>query len=252
MKTAVDQFSKYAQSYDHFSRLQSMAFSQLDVSVSIEDPSVIFDVGCGTGQFTQQLASRFPTSQVIAFDPSVKMLEYATTTYSCVNIEFKPLNFSVNEPNLTADLIVSNSALHWSENLAEPFAWIQRHLSPGGQFLATFFGPKTFMELNECLNDVLEEARPIQAITFRDNIDVQNAASAFFTTAMCKRISTTVLWPSLIDLLRSIQYTGTSTVQRVNAGLWTPRMIDKLNARYQERYGCIKSTFDVIVLHAEP
>jgi len=252
MKTAIDQFSKYAQSYDHFSRLQSMAFAQLDVSVSIEDPSVIFDVGCGTGQFTHQMASRFPTAQVFALDPSVKMLAYAKETHSRPNIEFQPLDFSSSGPELNADLLVSNSALHWSDNLELPFRWMSAHLNGNGQCLATFFGPNTFIELNDCLNLVLEDARPIQAMTFRDHIEVQSAAASVFGTAMCKRISTTVLWPSLTDLLRSIQYTGTSTVQRVNAGLWTPRMIEKLNALYHERYGCIKSTFDVIVLHAEP
>src|SRR5262245_59206428 len=40
-------------------------------------PSVILDLGCGTGEFSSLLQARYPEAQVIPLDLSQQMIEYA-------------------------------------------------------------------------------------------------------------------------------------------------------------------------------
>jgi ubiquinone/menaquinone biosynthesis C-methylase UbiE len=51
-------------------------------------PSVIVDLGCGTGRFTHPMAERFQT-RVVGIDPSEKMLEGARKKPGNSRVEFR-------------------------------------------------------------------------------------------------------------------------------------------------------------------
>jgi len=72
----------------------------------------ILDFGCGTGEGAAELAKRFPESQVYAYDPSEKALEFARNRHSS-----ERLHFVSKEPlgKIRFDLIFLNCVLHHVE-----------------------------------------------------------------------------------------------------------------------------------------
>lgn len=96
----------------------------------------ILDLGCGTGQLTQQLANE--GIQVMGIDAAPTMIETAEQNYP--HLEFAVAdarNFQVEQP---FDAVFSNAVLHW---ILEPDAVIRcihQALKPGGRFVAEFGG----------------------------------------------------------------------------------------------------------------
>ncbi len=93
-------------------------------SMSLGAKSVVIDLGCGPGNITERISSRWPSCKVIGIDGSETMVEIAlerkkkasteknneNLSYICMNIgnienECAHLHFS-------ADVLVSNSLLH--------------------------------------------------------------------------------------------------------------------------------------------
>ncbi|QIK08356.1 trans-aconitate 2-methyltransferase [Streptomyces sp. Je 1-4] len=98
----------------------------------------IADLGCGPGNVTAQLTTRWPDAHITGFDNSPDMLKEAEThagpTPGGGHLDFAPADAADWTPEETYDLIVSNAALQWVPNHPESFArWIEA-LAPGGTF----------------------------------------------------------------------------------------------------------------------
>lgn len=144
-------FSRAAPDYDAVAYIQREAGEQLMQIFSahgaaFKSPEVGLDLGCGTGYFTEQLRLQWPTSSIIGLDIAEGMLAYQQSQARgelllCGDAESLPLI------DHSVDIIFSNFALQWCENLPHLFAEIARVLSPGGHLLLTGLGPKTLWEL---------------------------------------------------------------------------------------------------------
>ncbi|WP_414506501.1 trans-aconitate 2-methyltransferase [Streptomyces sp. NEAU-L66] len=98
----------------------------------------IADLGCGPGNVTAQLTTRWPDAHITGFDNSPDMLKEAEThagpTPGGGHLDFAPADAADWMPEETYDLIVSNAALQWVPNHPDSFArWIEA-LAPGGTF----------------------------------------------------------------------------------------------------------------------
>ncbi|MYT11602.1 trans-aconitate 2-methyltransferase [Streptomyces sp. SceaMP-e96] len=98
----------------------------------------IADLGCGPGNVTAQLTTRWPDAHITGFDNSPDMLKEAEThagpTPGGGHLDFAPVDAADWTPEETYDLIVSNAALQWVPNHPDSFArWIEA-LAPGGTF----------------------------------------------------------------------------------------------------------------------
>ncbi|AZS72279.1 trans-aconitate 2-methyltransferase [Streptomyces lydicus] len=98
----------------------------------------IADLGCGPGNVTAQLTTRWPDAHITGFDNSPDMLKEAEThagpTPGGGHLDFAPADAADWTPEETYDLIVSNAALQWVPNHPDSFArWIEA-LAPGGTF----------------------------------------------------------------------------------------------------------------------
>ena len=116
--------------YHKFQSERSAPFYDLLALVQVRPHLKVVDLGCGTGELTQQLAAKLPDSDVTGLDSSPQMLEKASS-YSRPGLVFEQRD----QATLTGewDLIFSNAALHWSENHAELIPYLYDHLKPGGQ-----------------------------------------------------------------------------------------------------------------------
>jgi malonyl-CoA O-methyltransferase len=136
-------------------------------------PAMILDAGCGTGEAVGDLALRYPGAQIVAFDIALPMVETARrrvqTQRSLLQRLLKPLaagrsgvpaRFVCADLNalpfhgVSADLVWSNLALQWVNDLPRVFAEVRRVLKVGGLFSFTTFGPDTLREVRKAFAGV--------------------------------------------------------------------------------------------------
>ena len=129
-------------------------------------PTRILDAGCGLGADRLSLQRRYPASAWIGVDHSVSMLNHGQASdlaaLSFMRRWFKPgrrvphvrvaadlstLPFVVQ----SMDLIWSNAAIHWLDNLPDVFKEFNRILRVGGLLMFSTFGPDTLKELRQAI-----------------------------------------------------------------------------------------------------
>jgi len=154
-------FGRAAKTYDAAAILQKLVrdemFDRLDlIKVS---PNKILDAGCGTGHGGFQLQKRFKTAEVFSLDLAMGMLEKTHEQQTiinkllrqkrliCADIESMPI------ADNSMDVVWSNLAIQWCNDLDKSFTEISRLLKPSSLFIFSTFGPDTLKELRAASNN---------------------------------------------------------------------------------------------------
>ncbi|MGD8406225.1 MAG: methyltransferase domain-containing protein [Anaerolineales bacterium] len=116
--------------YQQFQSQRSAPFEDLLKLVDIRPNLQVVDLGCGTGKLTCRLADSLPNSKVLGLDSSPQMLE-RSQEYVRPGLHFELGNQA--ELDGQWDLIISNAALHWSEDHEALIPHLFRCLKPDGQ-----------------------------------------------------------------------------------------------------------------------
>ena len=136
-------------------------------------PAAILDAGCGTGEAVGELGLRYPGARVLAFDIALPMVVAArrrahagrtalrrllrpftsghggtAPAFVCADIVASPF------AGVSFDLIWSNLALQWVNDLPRAFAEFRRVLKVGGLLSFTTFGPDTLREVRSAFAGV--------------------------------------------------------------------------------------------------
>jgi malonyl-CoA O-methyltransferase len=170
-------FSRAANSYDsaaYFQRDMGLELvSMLPAGTDVDANFCCLDLGCGTGFFHRHLTSLYDGIDYLGVDIAEGMLQFfkksrndkgsSLHTSASINLSRKnrPNNFllcadaeNLSIKNDAVDIIFSNMAVQWSENLPVLFAELKRILKPGGIIGLTTLGPKTLMELKQSWQQV--------------------------------------------------------------------------------------------------
>ena len=139
MSNTINIWSGEAESYDAF-RPQSppIIMDVLTQLARIQQPSLVVDLGSGTGLSTLMWTER--AERVIGIEPNADMRRQAemrtSQQASIKNVTYQDgLSTQTNLASECADIVTCSQALHWME--PEPtFAEIARILRPGGVFAA--------------------------------------------------------------------------------------------------------------------
>jgi malonyl-CoA O-methyltransferase len=228
-------------------------------------PKTILDLGCGTGQAIGALMRRYPRARVIALDFALGMLRLARrrgTWFNrprvlCADAEALPL------ADGCVDLIVSNAALQWCNDLDRTFSDLLRVLRPGGLLMFTSFGPDTLRELRAAwaVADGLP-AGPAQTRVqpqthvspFVDMHDLGDAlVRARFAEPVMDAEHLTLTYADLRGLMRDLKGIGAHNAASDRPrGLTGPRRLAALEAAYetQRRDGRLPATYEVVYGHA--
>lgn len=146
-------FDRAAADYDAAAVLQAEVRSRLLSRLEWVrlDPSVVVDVGCGTGHATRALKDRYPRSRVIALDLSEGMLARARGRQSWRRRLHPVCGDAMRLPiaDASVDLLFSSLTLQWCPDLDTAFGEFRRVLRPSGLLTFTTFGPDTLTELRE-------------------------------------------------------------------------------------------------------
>lgn len=115
----------------------------------------ILDLGCGTGDLAQQIASHGAT--VVGIDSSPAMIERAQEKYPSIQfIRADGQDFAFSPD--TFDAVFSNAALHWMRDAAGVARHIGNALKPGGRFVAEFGGKGNIQAVIDAITDALSSA----------------------------------------------------------------------------------------------
>ncbi|WP_373086891.1 methyltransferase domain-containing protein [Sneathiella sp.] len=98
--------------------------------VPLNSPSVIYDLGCGTGNVTSLLSQHWNEAIITGIDNSREMLDKARKDHP--SIEWKQDDISNFEPTSKGNLIFSNAALQWLGHHELLFPKLLSQLRPGG------------------------------------------------------------------------------------------------------------------------
>lgn len=224
-------------------------------------PERILDAGSGTGAAAGMLIRRYPRAHVTAVDLSLPMLrsqprsgKWSGTVRAalgrgavhpvCGDFERLPLRSGA------IDLVASNLALHWSDQLAAAFAEMLRVLRPGGLLAFTTLGPDTLKELAQARARAGESSPVHRFVDMHDLGDLLIRSG--FAAPVMEMEFITLTYAQLEDLLRDLRASGALSVRRNRIGLRTPRWRERVAQRYEamRRDGRLPATLEVVYGHA--
>lgn len=221
------------------------------------DPSLIVDIGCGTGAALASLAQRYPRAALAGFDLAHGMLARARSRtpwwhrvirmrapcFACADAERLPLAAAA------AGLVVSNLALQWCRPEAF-FAEAARILPAGGLFLFSTFGPDTLRELRSSF----AAADPGAHVnSFVDMHDLGDAlVHAGFADPVMEMEVVTLEYSNVEALARDLKSVGATAVPARGRGLMGRSRWKRMAERYESfrRDGALPATYEVVYGHA--
>lgn len=98
--------------------------------VPIAEASLVYDLGCGSGNVTRLIARRFAGARVVGVDLSNEMLTRATVAPG--RVEWTQADIADWKPEREPDLIYSNAAMHWIDDHPRLFPKLLGFVAPGG------------------------------------------------------------------------------------------------------------------------
>jgi malonyl-CoA O-methyltransferase len=257
-------FERAAPSYDAAALLQREVGQRLVERLDWVKlaPARVLDAGCGTGGISRALALRYPEAQVLGLDIAAGMLRMAhqaepwwrrklpflsrhAPLYVGGDLERLPLADS------SVQLLCSNLALQWSNDLAATFAELRRVLAPGGLLMFSTFGPDTLRELRQAFAG-LDAYTHVNR--FMDMHDIGDELTyAGFATPVVDMEFITLTYTDLMSLLRELKAIGAHNVTTGRGhGLMGKNAWRGMLANYEKlrRDGRLPATYEVIYGHA--
>lgn len=212
-------------------------------------PFRILEPGCGTGIYTRMLLDAFPDASVIGVDVSEPMVRIARRRIADARVRFAVAD-AEEIAGGAYDLVTSNATFQWFLHLPRTLVRMAFLLRNGGVLTFSFFGPETYGELDAALRASAKTRRPGEgeraaAAAFHTRDEIAGALSASFPSWEISERRYHEEFPSLIDLLRSIRYTGTRGAG--SPGRWSPGRLARVEEAYRGRHGAIRATYQVFL-----
>jgi len=116
--------------YGRYADERARPFHDLMAHVGTEAPSYVVDVGCGSGELTALLGTRWPDSTVEGVDSSAEMLARAPS--SSPRLRFTHADARTWRPERPVDLLVSSATMQWVDDHEQVLRELVACLAPGG------------------------------------------------------------------------------------------------------------------------
>lgn len=257
-------FERAAQTYDAAAVLQKNVREEMLDRLGLVNiaPETILDAGCGTGHGSFALQRRFPQAHIISLDLAMGMLQqtYAQQpalqrwmakltgkkSLLCADIEALPL------ADHSVDMVWSNLAIQWCNNLDQAFAEIKRVLKPNGLVMFSTFGPDTLKELRIAS---AQDDTTTHVSRFIDMHDIGDAMTrAGFSAPVLDVEHFTLTYDDVKSVMRDLKSIGAHNATAGRArGLVGKGFLQQLAVRYEQfrqQDGKLPATFEVVYGHA--
>jgi malonyl-CoA O-methyltransferase len=162
IKQIASHFSRQAHSYEQLAVMQKNIADLLLKLIPDKEYSTILDIGCGSGYLCRQLRKRFPAADITGVDIAPEMIRIAKKSDPDGNYICKDF-MQMDLPKKKYDLLVSTSALHWTENI-DPA--LKKYLSFGSMTAyAVFVKPSL-----ESMHKAFKRAYKSAELPYREHI----------------------------------------------------------------------------------
>ncbi len=222
-------------------------------------PERILDAGSGTGWAARQLGARYNGADIIALDIAIGMLQTARSMSTwwhkllpgakrhsvCADIEAVPLMAQ------SVNMVWSNLALQWCNDLPLAFAELHRVLKVGGLLMFSTFGPDTLTELRNAFGGVDDHNHVNRFVDMHDIGDM--LVGCGFADPVMEMEKITLTYDDVKAVMQDLRSIGAhnATVGRprgmMGKAAWM-RMVQNYEAL--RRDGKLPATFEVIYGHA--
>jgi trans-aconitate 2-methyltransferase len=98
--------------YLKFSDERTQPCRDLVARISLSEPRLVVDLGCGPGNSTAVLAAKWPNAYIIGVDNSAEMIRAARAKFP--NLSWQESDLTAWDSGEPADLLFSNAALQWA------------------------------------------------------------------------------------------------------------------------------------------
>ncbi len=257
-------FSRAATSYDTAAVLQAEVRERMMNRLEYVKlaPNMIVDAGCGTGHASHALLKKYPASQVLSLDIAMGMLKQTQLSAGFSSqllgmIGLSRHRFTVGDieqlpiASNSAQLVWSNLAVQWCNDLDAAFSEANRVLQAGGLYSFTTLGPDTLKELRAASN---VDADHVHVSRFIDMHDIGDAlVRAGFNAPVLDVERFTLTYDDVITLMRDLKAIGAhNATQGRNRGLLGRGFLQKLTDNYEQfrSEGKLPATYEVVYAHA--
>ena len=265
-------FARAAATYDAAAVLQREVGMRMAARLDVVKlaPAAILDAGCGTGEALRELGARYPAAARVGLDVALPMLDVARARTARPDSRLARLvgrargRGPVREPLYVCadiarlpfaagafDLVWSNLALQWINDLPRALAEFRRVLDVGGLVSFTTLGPDTLQEIRTAFAGVDRHTHVNRFVDMHDVGDL--LVQSGFGDPVMDMEYVTLTYADAPTLMRDLRAIGAT-----NATLGRPRGLMG-RARFARaraaleatrRDGRIVATFEVIYGHA--
>lgn len=249
-------FERAAATYDDAAVLQRQVNDAMLARLQYikAQPGLILDAGAGTGYGTRQLKARYRQARVVELDLAYAMLIKAGVPKRwwhkssrrlavCGNLESLPF------PADCFDMVWSNLALQWVNDLDGVLQNFNQLLRANGLLMFSTFGPDTLKELRAAFSKVDNYTHVHRFIDMHDIGDALMRAG--FEAPVMDVEYYTLTYDDVLSLMRELKAIGAHNVAggrpRGLAGKTAWQRIQSLYKVQEQRY---PATFEVVYGHA--
>ncbi len=225
-KVVENSYNKAANSYDKHSISQRKIIDKL-ITYLPQTANNVIDLGCGTGYLAKKISTRYKNITLV--DNSRKMLELANEKVPHAKTAL--LDFNKDELLFKDkyDLVLSSSALHWSENFEATLIKIKKIATK--DLVLSIMLDGTLKEIREIRKEVSPNKR-IKPILHSHNYYLDILKLHGFKIKHSEQMQVVINFKTVDHSIRHLRKTG------VNAGSdkLDKRELLKLMSIYQRRY----------------
>ena len=248
-------FDKAADSYDQAAVLQKEVCKRLLEKLDVVNlsPEWILDAGTGTGEAVKPLQKKYKKSEMVLLDLSEAMLHksvkqgvlFRKPHQVCGNIEALPF------ADQSFDLLFSNLAMQWCNDLGVALSEFKRVLKPGALLQFATFGPDTLKELRASWKKV------DAAVHVNDFIDMHDIGDALLQVGFAEPVMEseiiTVNYTEVDTLMQDLRDIGANvTANGHRQGLLTRNMLKRLREAYEvyRMNDVLPASYEIVYGHA--
>lgn len=217
-------------------------------------PSSILDIGCGTGKGIKKLSKHYSKAKVIGFDLAFNMLTQSKKEFGLFNkarlinadMEMLPIKDD------SMDLIFSNLALQWVNDLELTIKEFKRIGRSGGLLMFTTFGPNTLWELNDSWLKLDNTPHVHRFFDMHDIGDI--LVGSGFAEPVMDSETITLQYSNFKEVLTDLKNIGANNADKQRSkGLMTPSKFKTLEEEYKKigfKENQYQASFEIIYGHA--